>query len=104
VTYGNLCSSQPTLVAFLSFFGLCSSILCGIVQFCDISILVSVDALSDYLAFTLAHPQLAKALKATPAASSVSNADLIALAGAYAVKLCDGPDIEVRACSVCAPV
>jgi len=39
--------------------------------------------------------QLANALEGTPAASTVSLADLVVIAGAYAVQLCDGPAIEV---------
>eukprot|EP00967_Tisochrysis_lutea_P074405 scaffold99939_cov19-Tisochrysis_lutea.AAC.1 len=42
------------------------------------------------------HSQLAKAIEGTPAGSVVSLADLVMLAGAYAVELCNGPKIEVR--------
>jgi len=40
--------------------------------------------------------QLAKAIEGTPAGSVVSLADLVMLAGAYAVELCNGPKIELR--------
>lgn len=41
------------------------------------------------------HPQISGALRGTPAEGRVSNADLIALAGAYAVAICGGPAIDV---------
>jgi L-ascorbate peroxidase len=39
--------------------------------------------------------QVSNELKKTPAAGKLSNADLIALAGAHAVAVCGGPVIEV---------
>lgn len=40
--------------------------------------------------------QVQQALKGSPAESTVSAADIIVLAGAYAVALCGGPQIKVR--------
>lgn len=39
--------------------------------------------------------QIQNNLKGTPAQGRLSNADLIALAGAYAVQICGGPSINV---------
>lgn len=40
-------------------------------------------------------PQIRDDLRNTPAAGVVSEADLVALAGAHAVRVCGGPDIAV---------